>query len=173
MVVKVGPYVFRTNPRHVNFLIEVDNRGTDNHLLRSYNNVCSQPLLVEHISWQLDDSTGNALTNVVLPLAPPNLVAYQASMMDVSGGGEAVSYLIRGVVYLIRESPANIPDRPATALNDAVEGKLAFQAGLFLPNPIVRGFERLGRYRDAGSWGRNDAVQILPTTRHQSNLLSG
>lgn len=74
MVVKIGAYVFRTNPRHVNFLIELVNRpGQDNYLLRSYNNLCSQPLYVDHIAWQLDDGSGTALSDVALPLTPPDL----------------------------------------------------------------------------------------------------
>src|ERR1044071_9042759 len=39
VVVGIGNYVFRTNPQHVDFLIEVVNRiDDDNYLLLSYNN---------------------------------------------------------------------------------------------------------------------------------------
>ncbi len=70
IVVKVGKYVFRTDPQHVDFLIATGNHpSSDSFVVLSYNNVCSQPLLVELIAWQLDDSSGAALTNDALPVA--------------------------------------------------------------------------------------------------------
>ncbi|MCW5559549.1 MAG: hypothetical protein KIT22_17170 [Verrucomicrobiae bacterium] len=152
IVVKVGSYVFRTNPRHVNFLIEVVNRtGGDVYLLRSYHNLCSQPLFVEHISWQLDDSTGSAVTNTALPAIPPDLAAYQSSFsMTVSGGGSNMAgmpYLIRGTVDSIEEAPAVTPERPPTALSEAVEVSWPSLLGYFYQIQIS---EDLDSWKDIG-----------------------
>lgn len=131
IVVKVGNYVFRTNPQHVDFLIEVVNRPDgDNYLLRSYNNVCSQPLMVDHIAWQLDDPAGLALTNQALPLVTPTLGNWQSVFgLTISGGCN--SFFLRGNVSSVAEAPAVIPDRPAVSVRDAVEVKWPSRLGYF------------------------------------------
>jgi hypothetical protein len=123
IVVKAGNYVFRTNPQHVDFLIELVNRpDSDNYLLRSYNNVCSQPVLVDHIAWQLDDSSGTALTDVVLPETPPVLSNFnQVVGLTVQGGGCPFGYFIRGEVKSAAPNPAVIPESPAVGIREAVE----------------------------------------------------
>lgn len=133
VVVKVGSYVFRTNPRHVEFLIELVNRPDgDNYLLHSYHNICSQPLFVDHISWQLDDPTGSTLTNTDLSVTPPNLSDYQSWFgMGIGGGVGGMPYLIRGTVNSIAEAPPVIPERPATILGDAVEVSWPSRLGYF------------------------------------------
>ena len=71
ITVNVGGFVFKTDPKNVNFLVELVNRDTDHYLLRSYNNLpLSDTIPIEHISWQLDDETGNALSNDSLKSAP-------------------------------------------------------------------------------------------------------
>ena len=131
LVVKVGTYVFRTNPGHVDFLIEVVNRpGQDNYLLRSYNNVCSQPVTIDHIAWQLDDSSGTALADDLLPLAPPVLSAYQ-SIFGLTLDGGCNSFFIRGRVTAISEAPAVIPVRPAVEIGNAVEVRWPSRLGYF------------------------------------------
>lgn len=74
--VNVVDLVFQTDPDNVYFLIEVLNNvvSMDNYLLRSYNNL-SLPngIIVEHISWQLDDFTATALSSDALPTTPPVL----------------------------------------------------------------------------------------------------
>ncbi len=131
LTVKVGTYTFRTNPRHVDFLIEVVNRtGQDNYLIRSYNNVCSQPLMISDITWQLDDPSATALTNDLLPLAPPDLSAYQSLVgLTLDGGFE--SFFVRGRVKSISETPAVIPERPAVEILDAVEVRWPSRLGYF------------------------------------------
>ena len=123
IVVQSGNYVFRTNPQHVSFLIELVNRPTgDNYLLRSYNNVCSQPLLVDQIAWQLDDPTGAALTNIGLPTTQPVLASFnQIFGLTVQGGGCPFGYFIRGEISSVVENPAVIPESPAVAIREAVE----------------------------------------------------
>ncbi len=134
IVLKIGSYVFRTNPRHVDFLIEVvDRPGNDSYLLRSYNNVCSEPLFVQHISWQLDDPTGSALQDALLPAVPPTLSAYQSwfGLMVTGGDIGGMPYSIHGAVDSITEAPAVIPERPATTLSDAVQVSWPSRLGYF------------------------------------------
>ena len=134
VVVKMGNYVFRTNPRKVDFLIEVVNRDTDNYLLRSYYNVSSQPIDVGHISWQLDDRTGSAFGAASLPLIPPDLADFQSIFgLTVSGGGAEMEpgFFVRGNITSIQETPAVIPERPETNIDDAVEVSWPSQLGYF------------------------------------------
>jgi hypothetical protein len=73
----VGGFVFQTDPDNVDFLVEMVHdhyTGSDHYLLRSYNNLpLSDELLVDHISWQLDDPTQTALSSDALPTVPPVL----------------------------------------------------------------------------------------------------
>ena len=155
VVLKIGTYAFRTNPRHVNFLIEVVNRpGSDNHLFRSYNNVCSQPLIVDHIAWQLDDSTGTALTNAFLPVIPPALAAWQSVFgLTVEGNG----FFLRGTVNSISEAPAIIPERPAVTLGEAVEVKWPSRLGYFYQ---VQSSEDLATWTDLGEPVLGDGADL-------------
>jgi hypothetical protein len=147
VVLKAGNYVFRTNPRHVDFLIELVNRsGSDNYLLRSYNNVCSRPLMVDHIAWQLDDSTGNALTNDQLPATPPVLAAWQSVIgLTLSGGCNA--FFLRGTVNSVTEAPAVIPERPAVTSGEAVEVRWPSRLGYFYQ---IQSSEDLETWTDVG-----------------------
>lgn len=130
MVVKVGNYTFRTNPEHVDFLLETVNRSTDHYLIRSYHNLCSRPLMVEHMSWQLDSNDGSALTNDSLPTVPPTLSNY-VSPFGMTISGVFGSYMIRGTVNLIEENPAIIPQRPKTDVELAVEVKWQSALGYY------------------------------------------
>lgn len=133
IVIKAGNYVFRTNPLHVDFLIElVDRPGSDSYVLHSYNNLCSQPLLVDHIAWQLDDSTGNALTAVGLPGTPPVLANFtQTGGLTVQGGGCPFGYFFRGVVTSAAPNPSAIPETPAVTIHEAVEIQWPSALGYF------------------------------------------
>jgi hypothetical protein len=71
-----GGFIFQTNASDVNFLVEIVNNhtGSDNYLLRSYNNsYISNGAYVDHISWQLDDDNMTALDSDALPTTPPVL----------------------------------------------------------------------------------------------------
>lgn len=60
-----GNFVFKTDPKNTDFLVELVNRADgDNYLLRSYNNLpLSNGVPVQHIAWQLDDPTAKALSS--------------------------------------------------------------------------------------------------------------
>ncbi len=78
ITINAGGLVFRTDPDNVSFLVEiVNNHGAisrDNYLLRSHNNLpLANGAAVEHISWQLDDLTGGAVSSIALPTEPPVL----------------------------------------------------------------------------------------------------
>jgi hypothetical protein len=131
IVVKIGSYVFRTHPEHVEFLVEVVNRERDNYLLRSYHNVSSTGLLVDHIAWQLDDPTGTALTNDFLPLTPPPISKFQSQVgFSVEGIGFP-GFFIRGNVTAIEETPIVIPNRPQVSVAEAVEISFPTKLGYF------------------------------------------
>ena len=91
ITVNIGELVFKTDPMNVNFLVEIVNRQTNHYLLRRYNNLpLSDTVQVEHISWQLDDETGNALSNDSLKAAPipPVLQNWKDPYgLTITGGG--------------------------------------------------------------------------------------
>jgi hypothetical protein len=83
-----GGFNFRTNPDDVDFLVEILNndgiRNYDGYLLRSYNNLpLSNGALVNHISWQLDDSTGTALSSEALPFTAPDLGRWNSNVLQI------------------------------------------------------------------------------------------
>jgi hypothetical protein len=131
IVVKLGNYVFRTNPRHVDFLIELVNRpGDDDQVIRSYNNICSQPIFIEDLALQFVDPTGTALDDVALPMVPLNLAAFG----DPSYGLTVESVrgvIIRGTVNSLTNVPAVIPQPPSTTIGPAVEVKWPSEIGYF------------------------------------------
>ena len=90
----VGGFEFRTDPADVYFLVEIANDhpwfepdiNKDNYLLRSYSNLpLSNGTSVEHISWQLNDPTGSALSSDALPTAPPTLDQWEANILRLLG----------------------------------------------------------------------------------------
>jgi hypothetical protein len=167
IVVKVGSYVFRTNPDHVDFLVEVVDRNQDNYLLRSYHNISSTGVPVDHISWQLDDVTGAALTSDALPDAPPILSAYQSAFGLTISGDQLMGYLIRGDVTSIAETPIVIPNRPEVNIAEAVELSFPTKLGYFYQ--VQYSFD-LDNWTNAGAvlLGTGDTVSTFirkPATR--------
>jgi hypothetical protein len=85
-----GGFVFRTDPTDVRFLVELGNdrpTGKDFYLLRSYNNApLSDELVVDHIAWQLDDSTQTVLSSDALPTVPPILDDWGQFGLTITGG---------------------------------------------------------------------------------------
>ena len=108
----VGGFQFSTDPTSVNFLVSVCNAGgpydRDNYLLISYNNLAlSNGTLVDHISWQLDDPTGNALSSDALPTTPPLLDDWQ-SIIGLRLDGERGGYIVDAHVTSAVPEPATI-----------------------------------------------------------------
>ncbi len=85
-----GGFIFKTDPDNADFIVSVGNAGgpysDDNYLIRSDNNLpLSNSAIVDHISWQLDDYTGNALSSDSLPLTAPFLSDWQTNVLSING----------------------------------------------------------------------------------------
>ena len=129
VVLKIGDYVFRTNPRNVDFLVETVDRETDSYLFYSYNNVCSHPLYVDYINWQLDGGP-MALTNDTLPYDPPTLTNFNASPgLNVVGLGECFD--IAAQIDSVEENPMVVVQQPPTTVSPAVRVQWSSQMGYF------------------------------------------
>ena len=128
ITLNAGGFVFQTDPDNVEFLVEIGNDryyGTDFYLLRSYNNVpLSDDLVVEHISWQLNDPTQTALSSEALPTVPPILGDWESifglmimgGFPDPYGGYPSDDFLIRAdVSSAVLSGSAPIPE-PTTML---------------------------------------------------------
>ena len=104
---KAGKLVFQTDPKNVDFLLEYVNRDdSDNFVIRSFNNLpLSKNVVVDHIAWQLDDPTSQAISSVSLkdnPKAPdlskwqqPFGLTIEGFLEDEQGDG----FFIRGEVF--------------------------------------------------------------------------
>jgi len=81
---RVNGLTFATDPRDVNFLLEVVNNyeGEDNYVVISYNNFFSVSAtgqgVMNIIDWQLDDPTQTALSSTALPRTPPVLPHWES-----------------------------------------------------------------------------------------------
>jgi len=78
MELNAGGFEFKTDPANVEFLVQIVNdHGVleyDGYLLRSYNNLpLSNGVPVDHISWQLDDYSGQAISSTDLTTSAPVL----------------------------------------------------------------------------------------------------
>jgi hypothetical protein len=113
----VGGYTFKTDLSDVKFLMEVVNNHSsmDNYLFGSYNNLSlSNGVPVMHVSWQLDDYSGTALSSTDLPTTAPVLADWQYDYLHLSGGySEPVKqeFLITGHVISVQLIP-----EPATLI---------------------------------------------------------
>ena len=72
-----GGFVFQTDILNTEFKIGIGNNygfnEEDLYVLQSFNNSpLSNGVGIDHISWQLDDSSGQAISSDTLPLLPPN-----------------------------------------------------------------------------------------------------
>ena len=131
MTVRVGNYVFRTNPDHVDFLLEVVNRDRDSYLIRSYHNVTSTGLRIDEMAWQLDDASGTALTSDAIPRSAPNLLAYPDTMFGLSVDGGFDGYFIRAMISSVTVTTPVIPNPPEVTIKEAVEVTFPSMLGYF------------------------------------------
>ena len=83
----VSGFNFKTDPTNVDFLVSAGNYalGGDSYALLSYHN---SPLIdttqVQYINWQLDDSTGTALSSDILPLTAPDLSKWNYNSLFIT-----------------------------------------------------------------------------------------
>jgi len=132
--VDAGGFQFRTDPANVDFLVELANdvSSTDSYLLRSYNNLpLSNGMLVDQVSWQLDDPTGTALSGDALPTSAPVLGEWQSVLgMRLEGtdpGDPGHAYLVEADVVSIT--------RCASQQVGVLPGEVEFPSALRLPAP--------------------------------------
>jgi len=104
---KAGKLVFQTDPKNVYFLLEYVNWDDSDHfVIHSYNNLpLKNKLLVDHISWQLDDPTTQAISSDSLKdnLKAPDLSKWQQPFgLTIEGHStdqEEDGFFIRGEVF--------------------------------------------------------------------------
>jgi len=102
----VNGLTFATDPRDVNFLLELvnDYQDSDNYVVISYNNFFSVSatgmFVMNIIDWQLDDPTQTALSSTALPRNAPILSNWQSIFgLSISSDGDN-HFLIRANVTL-------------------------------------------------------------------------
>jgi hypothetical protein len=105
IILKTGHLVFRTNPASVVFAVSIANNATtptpvDQYVIRSYNNLFDIGSNTEnHISWQLNGKTLDAISSIALPTTPPNLSAFIDYGIDIQSGPPTnEGFLIRAEV---------------------------------------------------------------------------
>jgi hypothetical protein len=121
MRVEAGSYVFESDPARLDYFLVIVDRNHDNYLVGSGNNQVNAPgLIVEPMTWQLDDPSGTASQGDGLPSAPPNLSQW-LSFFGVSIQGGAPDpldptrvdpmrrFFIRGHVEALDEQPPPPP----------------------------------------------------------------
>ena len=86
----VGGFNFRTDLDNIDFVVAILNDYPpllkDQFWMRSYNNLpLSNGTTVDGISWQLDDLSGNALSNTDLPTTAPVIDDWEANVLNISG----------------------------------------------------------------------------------------
>ena len=101
----VNGLTFATDPRNVDFLLEVvnDYENLDNYVVISYNNFFSVSVrggdVQNIIDWQLDDPTMMALSSTRLPRTPPVLSDWESVFgLTISSMGFPDFFLIRANV---------------------------------------------------------------------------
>ncbi len=154
--VNAGGFLFSTDPKNVNFLVEVtkDNNGYpwDSYLLRSYTNLpLSNGVFVDHIAWQLDDPTGTALSSDSLPTGPPVLTNWQSYFGFELTGSEPnfpySHYFLRAHVIDVNVVTSVDSTPPSSITNLQVTSCTSSSCTLSWTTPADTGGSWLGGYR--------------------------
>lgn len=103
MLIEAGPYVFQTDPRHVEFSIAVANdEGTpprDSYVMTSTRNLPLQNgSEVSRIAWELLDETHTAVDSTALPMGAPDLARWPSGFGLTLNGRSTVEFIIRAHV---------------------------------------------------------------------------
>jgi hypothetical protein len=105
----INGFTFQTDPANVYFLVEIcDNHlSSDHYLLISYANLpLPNGFCVGQISWQLDDSSGTALSSTDLPTIPPVLEQWQSVYgLRIIFGEKSAGPLLQGEVTSVQLLP--------------------------------------------------------------------
>jgi len=103
MSIEGGPFIFQTDPTHVDFSIVISNdHGVpqrDSYLVTSRNNLpLANGAAVSSISWELVDDSLKALDSTALPLGPPDLAKWRSEFGLTLEGQSTVEFIIRAQV---------------------------------------------------------------------------
>ena len=119
VTITIGSHTFRTDPQNPRFLVELvnDYYDLDNFVFHSYNNLLTggSGLVVEVISFQLDDPTHTVLAGVSLPATAPDLSRWQQlGLAMVLHDNYYRSYIVAGRadVMQLGGGPILIPGPP-------------------------------------------------------------
>lgn len=125
---------FETDTTNIDFLFETvnDHNGTDNIVVRSYNNIFTPaiPAFVSsnHIAWQLDDTTETALTSTDIPAFIDVNNWQQVFGLTIEGGDFDTTLFIRAMV--------SSADTSCESLTSA-EAIVAPERNSIYPNPFT------------------------------------
>ena len=95
-----GPFIFQTDPTHVDFSIVVSNDHglpqRDSYLVTSRSNLpLANGATVSRISWELVDDSLKALDSTILPLTAPDLTRWRSEFGLTIDGHSTVEFIIR------------------------------------------------------------------------------
>jgi hypothetical protein len=150
MRVEAGSYVFESDPARLDYLLEVVDRSTDHYLVLSRNNRVNAPdLVIEYMSWQLDDPSAANIQGDALPSAPPVLSQWVFPFGFQIVGGRPDPYnptqtdgrtllSIRGVVEALDEAPASCAAVFTCIANATPEQRELIRGPEGLPGPPGR-----------------------------------
>jgi hypothetical protein len=148
--VKAGGFVFTTDPSDVNFLVEIcnDHGGStpiDNYLLRSYNNLkLSNDMLVDHISWQLDDDTATAVSSTDLPTKAPVLDDWESIfglMLEGSDPSDPLkTYLVRAHATKATKTKAKNIHIAESEWSNSLQVPMLYYKSFFFNFPLLNWF---------------------------------
>ncbi len=116
LFLSVGGFDFQTDLTNIEFSLAVLNdffpSGKDAYILESVNNsALSNGTSVTELWWQLDDSTGNALTSDVLPTTAPIVEDWDDNLLYIGGGPRGEDFGIGATV-----TNATVIPEPVTIL---------------------------------------------------------
>ena len=114
MFLSAGGFEFNTDAADILYFIGVEDdlSGKDKYLIESSNNLTiSNGVEVERIFWQLEDSTMTVLDSDLLPLAAPDLNAWDDNLLYINGGPRESDFTILATV-----TSAQLVPEPATMM---------------------------------------------------------
>jgi len=101
MSLTIGEITFQTDSSGVDFKVTIENNFNDTedgYRITSYNNLPLDDLYIDRLSWFLDDYSGEAISSIELPDAPPVLTAWQSNTLIITGPSGSETFEITGRV---------------------------------------------------------------------------
>jgi len=180
--VRINQHLFITDPKQTKFLVELVNRPAeqagDAIVFRSYKNIFPIPFEENHISWQLDDHTGAALSDVNLPAAIDLAAWKQDFALTITGGNFSAApreqgIFIRAVFKRVWQPPATAAELGADLANagETNATPTAYALAQNYPNPFRSG--AISRFvADAAPRGAGNPATTIGYALPQEALVS-